>query len=112
MDQRTWSALTSGEVVLTRRTVHGGVCLRFLRHYLMSYTFQYLLSTHYMQISLMAAATVVEQKENGTITPPGRQIFLFLPEPVTSEDLPSNRYQGYDTQSVDRQLLRQQRLTR
>jgi len=31
MDQRTWSALTTGQVILPRRTVHGGVWLRLLR---------------------------------------------------------------------------------
>lgn len=31
MDQRTWSALTTSQVVLPRRTVHGGVWLRLLR---------------------------------------------------------------------------------
>ncbi|MBA2650473.1 MAG: TniQ family protein [Legionella sp.] len=31
MDQRTWSALTAGQVVLPHRTVHGGVWLRLLR---------------------------------------------------------------------------------
>ncbi|MDO5215760.1 TniQ family protein [Legionella pneumophila] len=31
MDQRTWSALTTGQVILPRRTVHSGVWLRLLR---------------------------------------------------------------------------------
>ena len=31
MDQRTWSALTTGQVILPRKTVHGGVWLRLLR---------------------------------------------------------------------------------
>jgi hypothetical protein len=31
MDQRTWSALTMGQVTLPRRTIHGGIWLRLLR---------------------------------------------------------------------------------
>ncbi|MCE3238817.1 MAG: transposase [Gammaproteobacteria bacterium] len=31
MDQRTWSALTTGQVALPHRTIHGGVWLRLLR---------------------------------------------------------------------------------
>ena len=140
MDQRTWSALTTGEVALPRRTVHGGVWLRLLRTLLDELHISIpssnplhknivniwdslgliprggqarwqpyeKLPPKTQQLTLMAAATAIEQIENGTITPPGKQIYLFLPESVSSEDLPSYPYQGYGTQSVERQLLRQQ----
>jgi hypothetical protein len=121
MDQRTWSALTTGQVVLPRRTIHGGVWLRLLRtlldelHIPIPYTSALykgivniweslglelrcgltrwqpyeILPTQPQQLTLLAAATAIEQIENGTITPPGEQIYLFLPDPIDSEDLPS-----------------------
>jgi hypothetical protein len=121
MDQRTWSALTTGQVVLPRRTIHGGIWLRLLRtlldelHIPIPYTGALygdianiweslglearcglrrwqpyeILPTQTQQLTLLAAATAIEQIENGTITPPGEQSYLFLPEPIGSEDLSS-----------------------
>lgn len=129
MDQRTWSALTMGQVTLPRGTIHGGIWLRLLRtlldelHIPIPYA-----STLYgdianiweslglamrggltrwqpyeivppqtQQLTLLAAATAIEQIENGTITPRGEQSYLFLPEPIDSEDLPpySEKAQHY-----------------
>ncbi|MDP3705248.1 MAG: TniQ family protein [Legionellaceae bacterium] len=140
MDQLTWSALTTGKVVLPRRTIHGGVWLRLLRTLLdeLHISIPSATSLHAnivniwdslglmprggqarwqpyeklpletQQLTLMAAATAIEQIKNGTITPPGKQIYLFLPEPVSSDDLPSYPHQGCGIQSIERPLLRQQ----
>lgn len=112
MDQRTWSALTTGHVALPHGTIHGGVWLRLLRTLLdelhipipssnalyvnmvniwesLGLAFRggqtrwkpyELQSPQTQQLTLMAAATAIEQIENRTITPPGEQIYLFLPE--------------------------------
>lgn len=114
MDQRTWSALTTGKVVLPNGTIHGGIWLRLLRTLLdelhiplpsgsalyanMLNIWELLgidlrggqlrwqpyeqLPFQMQQLTLMAAATAIEQIENGTITPPGKQIYLFLPESI------------------------------
>lgn len=121
MDQRTWSALTMGQVTLPRGTIHGGIWLRLLRtlidelHIPIPYTSALyrdianiweslglevrgglsrwqpyeILPPQTQQLTLLAAATAIEQIENGTITPPGEQSYLFLPEPIDSEDQPS-----------------------
>ena len=121
MDQRTWSALTTGKVALPRRTIHGGVWLRLLRtlldelhisipstkplHANIVNIWNSLgliprdgqarwqpyeeLPPETQQLTLMAAAMAIEQIENGTIAPPGEQIYLFSPESVSSSDLPS-----------------------
>ncbi|HDV5691869.1 TPA: TniQ family protein [Legionella pneumophila] len=134
MDQRTWSALTTGQVLLPRRTINGGVWLRLLRtlldelHIPIPRTHPFyadmvniwdfalgldmrcgqtrwkpyeFLPTAIQQLTLMAAATAIEQIENRTITPPGQQIHLFLPEPVSNEDLPSYPYSGSKTLSLE-----------
>lgn len=122
MDQRTWSALTTGQVVLSRRTIHGGVWLRLLRTLLDElhipvtssnqlyakniidiwaslglnprggqarwYPYEALLPKIQQQ-TLIAAATAIARIENRSITPPGKQVFLFLPEVVDNEDWPS-----------------------
>ena len=121
MDQRTWSALTRGQVALPRRTIHGGVWLRLLRtlldelhipiphahplsanianiwesalglaprHGRAHWQLYELLPIDIQQFTLMVAATAIEQIENGTITPPGEQIYLFLQEYIDSSDLP------------------------
>lgn len=62
------------------------------------------------QFTLMAAATAIEQIENETITPPGEQIYLFLPEPVRSEDLPSYPQQGCNATIIKPSSLWQQAL--
>lgn len=124
MDQRTWSALTTGQVRLPRRTIHGGVWLRLLRtlidelHIPASlsspsphakkiinlweslglvprggakrwYPYE-LLPEAIQQNTLLAAATVISQIEQGQITPPGSEVALFLPERVEANDLPSH----------------------
>lgn len=48
-------------------------------------------------LTLMAAATAIEQIENGTITPPGEQIYLFLPESIIEPK--SLRQQTFDSMS-------------
>lgn len=140
MDQRTWSALTTGQVVLPCRTVHGGVWLRLLRtlldelHIPASNTdalyvpivtiweslgfaarcgetrwkpYEILpLSTQ--QLTLTAAATAIEQIENRTIAPPGKQIYLFLPESMETDDLPSYPQQGRHAAIIEPQSLSQQ----
>lgn len=122
MDQRTWSALTTGQVVLPYRTVHGGVWLRLLRTLLDElhipasssnplyaknivdiwaslglnprggqarwHPYE-VLPFKIQQQTLIAAAKVIARIENGSIIPPGKDIFLFLPEFVANEDLPS-----------------------
>ena len=121
MDRRTWSALTTGEVKLPRRTVHGAVWLRLLRTLLdelhipisskiptytnmvsiwdaLGLTQQDVrsrwcpyeeLTFQSQQITLMVAATAIEQIENKTIHPPGKTAYLFLEESKNNEDLPS-----------------------
>lgn len=137
MDQRTWSALTTGQVVLPRRTIHGGIWLRLLRtlldelHIPIPYASALygdianiweslglearcglrrwqpyeILPTQTQQLTLLAAATAIEQIENGTITPPGEQSYLFLPEPIDSEDLPSYPEKAHHYPLVKSNLL-------
>ncbi|EHL32780.1 hypothetical protein LDG_5017 [Legionella drancourtii LLAP12] len=137
LDQRTWSVLTRGQVVLPRRTIHGGIWLRLLRtlldelHIPMPYTSALygdivniweslgleprcglarwqpyeILPTQSQQLTLLAAATAIEQIENGTITPPGEQCYLFLPEPIDSEDLPSYPEKAHPYTRIEPGLL-------
>ena len=127
MDQRTWSALTTGQVVLPYGTIHGGIWLRLLRTLLdelhipvpsgnVLYTNMVniweeslgsalrggqtrwqpyeLLPPQTQQLTLMAAATAIEQIENRAITPPGKQIYLFLPKSIVEPK--SLRQQTFD----------------
>ncbi|MDP3562537.1 MAG: TniQ family protein [Legionellaceae bacterium] len=123
MDQRTWSALTTGKVVLPNGTIHGGIWLRLLRTLLdelhiplpsgsalyanMLDIWELLgvdlrcgqarwqpyeqLPLQMQQLTLMAAATAIEQIENGRISPPGKQIYLFLPESINEPKLLSQQ---------------------
>lgn len=119
MDQRTWSALTTGKVKLPHQTVHGAVWLRLLRTLLDEIhiptsskipTYMNMVSIwnslgitkkdirsrwcpyeelpfQKQQMTLMIAATAIEQIENRTISPPGKYVYLFLEEPKNNQDL-------------------------
>ncbi|MFU7598257.1 TniQ family protein [Legionella pneumophila] len=116
MDQRTWSALTEGKVVLPHRTIHGGVWLRLLRTVLDELHIPQssknitnlwaslgltprggqarwrpyeLLPLKTQQQTLIAAAKIIDQIEKGLINTAGKQVFLFLPELRSNKDLPS-----------------------
>ena len=65
-----------------------------------------ILPNHTQQLTLLAAATAIERIENGTITPPGEQIYLFLPEPIDSEDLPSYSEKAHHNPIVESESQR------